>query len=162
MPGRIPSLSFRRGGQPEKTSVEVMSSIAISLIVFACVSGGALFGMFLRTSLPQNHLDADSKDVMKLGMGLVATLSALVLGLLVASAKSTYDAQSNALTDMSAKVVLLDRLLAHYGPETKEPRDLLRGFIAGVLDRMWPKGGTNRLRLEAPSAGSEVLLDKIQ
>jgi hypothetical protein len=139
-----------------------MSSITISLIVFACVFGGALFGMLLRGSLPQQHLSADSKDVVKLGMGLVATMSALVLGLLVASAKSSYDAQSGALTDMSAKVVLLDRVLAHYGPETKEARDLLRGSVAAVLDRMWPKGHASGSQLEAPSGSAEILLDKIQ
>jgi len=139
-----------------------MGSIAISLIVFACVFGGALFGMLLRGALPQQHLSADSKDVVKLGMGLVATMSALVLGLLVASAKSSYDAQSSALTDMSAKVVLLDRILAHYGPETREARDLLRGTIAAVLDRMWPKDRTSGSQLEAPSGSGEILLDKIQ
>jgi hypothetical protein len=74
-----------------------MSSITISSIVFANVIGGAMFGIFIRATLPQHHLSADSKDVVKLGMGLVATLSALVLGLLIASAKGSYDAQSNEL-----------------------------------------------------------------
>ena len=74
-----------------------MDSLVVSLIVFACVFGGALCGMLLRAALPQHHLSADSKDVVKLGMGLVATMSALVLGLLVASAKSSYDAQNSAL-----------------------------------------------------------------
>lgn len=139
-----------------------MSSITISLIVFGCVFGGALFGMFLRGTLPQQHLSNDSKDVVKLGMGLVATLSALVLGLLVASAKSSYDAQSGSLTDMSAKVVLLDRVLSHYGPETKEVRDLLRSSITDVLDRVWPKGRASSSQLEAPSTAAEGILDKIQ
>jgi hypothetical protein len=69
-------------------------------------------------------------------MGLVGTMSALVLGLLVASAKGSYDAQSAELTQMSANIALLDRVLAHYGPETKETRDLLRGFVARILDQM--------------------------
>jgi len=80
-----------------------MSSIAISLIVFACVFGAALLGIFLRAVLPERHLSADSKHVVNLGMGLVGTMSALVLGLLMASAKSSYDTQSTALTEMSAK-----------------------------------------------------------
>jgi hypothetical protein len=87
---------------------------------------------------------------------------ALVLGLLVASAKSSYDAQSDALMDMSAKVVLLDRVMAHYGPETKEVRDLLRGNIAEFLDRTWPKGGTSSSQMAAPSGSGEILMDKIQ
>ena len=88
-----------------------MSSITISFIVFVCVFGGAVFGMFLRGSLPPAHLSADSKDSVMLGMALVATMCALVLGLLVSSAKGSYDTQSTELTEMSAKVVLLDRVL---------------------------------------------------
>ena len=61
-----------------------MSSIAISTIAFACVLGGALLGMSLRAILPQHHASSESKDVVKLGMGIIATLSALVLGLLIA------------------------------------------------------------------------------
>src|ERR1700720_972413 len=106
-----------------------MSPIAIRLIVFACIFGGALFGMFLRGVLPAHQLSDDSKDTVRIGMGLIATLTALVLGLLIASAKNFYDTQSNELTEMSAKIVLLDRVLAHYGSETKEIRDLLRGAV---------------------------------
>jgi hypothetical protein len=139
-----------------------MSSIAISSIVFACVFGGAMFGMFLRAALPQHHMSADSKDVVKMGMGLVATMSALVLGLLIASAKSSYDTQSTELTEMSARVVLLDRVLAHFGPETKEARELLRSTVARVLDQMWSKDRSNPSQLGPTSAGGEVLFEKIQ
>ena len=79
-----------------------MSETAVSFIAFACVLGGALLGMFLRASLPEHHLSADSKDFMKLGMGLIATMAALVLGLLIASAKSSYDIQGNGLTQISS------------------------------------------------------------
>ena len=92
-----------------------MNSIAIGFIVFACVFGGALFGMFLSARLPERHLSGDSKDIVRLGMGLIGTMTALVLGLLVASAKSFYDTQSSELTEMSAKIVLLDRVLAYAG-----------------------------------------------
>ena len=92
-----------------------MNYIAIRLIVFVCVFGAALLGLFLRAILPQQHLSPDSKDTVRLGMGLIATMAALVLGLLVSSAKNFYDTQSSELTEMSAKTVLLDRVLAHYG-----------------------------------------------
>jgi hypothetical protein len=78
--------------------VTSIGSIGISSIVLACVFGGALFGMFIRALLPQHHLSAETNDVVKLGMGIVATLSALVLGLLIASAKGSFDAQSAELT----------------------------------------------------------------
>ena len=98
-----------------------MSPITISLIVFTSVFGGALLGIFLHSSLPQHHLSTESKDIVKLGMGLVGTMAALVLGLLVASAKRSYEAQRAELTQMSANIALLDRILALYEPETKEP-----------------------------------------
>jgi hypothetical protein len=139
-----------------------MNPITISLIVFACVFGGAWFGMLLRSALPEHHLNADSKGVVMLGMGLVATMTALVLGLLVASAKSSYDAQNDALTDMSAKVVLLDRVLAHYGPGTKEARDALSGTITDFLDRTWPQDRSSGSQLAAPSGSGEIMMDKIE
>src|SRR6266404_610656 len=139
-----------------------MNSIAIGLIVFACVFGGALFGMFLRARLPEQHLSADSKDTVRLGMGLIGTMTALVLGLLVASAKSFYDTQSTELTGMSAEIVLLDRVLAHYGPETQEVRDLLHGAVARTLDLLWPQGSRQHPQMEPTATGGEIVLDKIQ
>jgi hypothetical protein len=138
-----------------------MSSITISLIVFACVFGGALLGIFLHAVLPQHHLAPDSKDIVKLGVGLVGTMAALVLGLLVASAKGSYDNQSTELTQMSANIVLLDRGLALYGPDTKEERALLRDAVVRILDQMWSKDGAGSSRMAAPSGG-EILYEKIQ
>jgi len=97
-----------------------------------------LAGMLLRGSLLQDHVSSDSKDTVKLGMGLVSTMSALVLGLLVSSAKSFYDTQSAELNQLSADVVAVDRLLAHYGPETKDARDMLYRSVVNQLERMWP------------------------
>jgi len=138
-----------------------VGSITTSVVVFACVFGGAVLGMFLRAALPQHHLSNDSKDAVKLGMGLVATMAALVLGLLVSSAKSSYDTQSTQLTEVSAKIVFLDRILAHYGPEAKESRELLRVVVVRSLDRVWPQERTRNQQLERPSGGAEALLDKI-
>src|SRR5882757_2719572 len=138
-----------------------MSSIAISLVVFLCVFGSAVIGTFIRGSLPESHLSAHSQGVVRLGMGFVATMAALILGLLVSSAKNSYDTQSAELTDMSSKVIFLDRVLAHYGPETKEARDLLRGAVVANLDRIWPqeRGRTSEM---APTSTAEAVLDKIQ
>ena len=117
--------------------------------------------MFLRRVLPQPHLSNDSKNAVTVGMALVATMSALVLGLLVSSAKSSYDAQSSELTEISAKVVMLDRVLANYGPDTKEVRELLRLAVARALDQAWSKdhGGDSQFE---PQSGTEFLFDKIQ
>ena len=98
-----------------------MSSMVIACIVFACVFGGTLFGLFLRTVLPEDHLSPDSKDVVKLGIGLIATMSALVLGLLVAATKSSHDTWSSEFTHMSANIILLDRVLPSTGRRLRKP-----------------------------------------
>src|SRR5271166_571106 len=103
-----------------------MSSLTISGIVLACIFGGAVIGMILRAILPDKHLSAESRGLVTLGMGLIGTMTALVLGLLIASAKSSYDAQRNGLSQMSGNIIFLDRTLARYGPETKDAREMLR------------------------------------
>ncbi len=102
------------------------SSLTIALISLACLSGGILLGAILRAFLPEHHLRDDSKDVVKTAAALIATLAALVLGLLVSSAKSSFDTMNSGVTQAGAKIILLDRVLARYGPEAKEVRDLLR------------------------------------
>jgi hypothetical protein len=139
-----------------------MSSRAVSVIVFACVFGGAMCGMVLGSALPQDHLSADSKDVVRLGMGLVSTMAALVLGLLVSSAKGFYDAQNTELMQVSAAIILVDRLLAHYGPGTTEVRDQLRDYVADSIDRIWPREHTQSSRPIAPTTCPEVLIGRIQ
>lgn len=139
-----------------------LGSIAISSVVFACVSAGALLGILLRVALPERHLNGESRDVVKLGMGLVGTMAALVLGLLIASAKTSLDTQSAELTDMSSKIVLLDRILNHYGPETKEAREQLRTSAEQALYEMWPRERTDSRELNVWSHGSEFLYDKIE
>lgn len=137
-----------------------MSSFTISSIVFTAVFGGALLGILLHSILPEHHLSSDTKDIVKLGMGLVGTMAALLLGLLVAAAKNSYDAQTAELTQLSANVAVLDRVLAHHGPETKEVRENLRAIITRVIETTWRKDG--RIADFAPqSAGIESLLDQI-
>ncbi len=139
-----------------------MGSVAISAIVFVCVFGGALFGMFLTRILPKSHLEGASKDVVKLSMGLLATLTALVLGLLIGSAKGSFDAQTADVAEMSAKIVLLDRVLANYGPEAKAVRDQLRGVVVRNLYQLWPQERSTTSRPLTPPGGSEVLYQEIQ
>ena len=141
-----------------------MSPMAISWIVFGCVFGGAMLGMLLRSVVPEHHLSADSKEVVKLGMGLIATMSALVLALLIASAKSSHDTQNGEVIQMSADFIQLDRVLAHYGPETKEARAMLRDAVARGL------GTANNLNSYRPEsldsatlkAGADNVYEKIQ
>ena len=118
--------------------------------------------MALRLILPEHHLSAESKDVIKLGMALTATMSALVLALLISSAKSSFDAQRNEVTQISANIILLDRILAHYGPETKEARVLLIHSVTGLTDRIWSENQAGSEKLEPTVAGADAFYDKIQ
>jgi hypothetical protein len=141
-----------------------VSAFAVALVLFVCIFGGALLGEFLRTKLPKDHLQEDSKDVVKLGMGLVATMAALVLGLLVASAKGSYDSQKNGLDQMAANLVVLDSALEEYGPEAQETRALLRSLVGATLARVWPEDAaeTSTLASAETTAGGRALYRRIQ
>ena len=99
-----------------------MNTTITAVVVFGCLIGAVLLGRILRRLLPENHLTADSRDTIKLAMGLVATMAALVLGLLVSSAKGSYDTERSEVIQMAAKVAFLDRVLSVYGPEAVEAR----------------------------------------
>ena len=139
-----------------------MSTIGISSIVFAVVFGGALLGMFLRRILPENHLSDASKGIVMIAMGLVATMTAIVLGLLISSAKSSFDALSHEITGTSSDIILLDRTLALYGTETKEARDLLRTAVANVLDFMELKKPGVPVHLAVSTRDTDSIFEKIQ
>jgi len=126
-----------------------MNAIVVALVVLAVVFGGALIGMFLRSRLPGHHLDEAAKDTVKLAIGIIATMAALVLGLLVSSAKGSFDKMSDELTQAAVKVIELDHALADYGPPTREIRAALRknyteaadALASGNLARIDPLGG---------------------
>src|SRR5262249_33015443 len=141
-------LTSHHAATPRPQSV---SPLAIALIVFIIVLGGGFLGLVLRGLLPEHHLGEDSMGAVKLGTGLIATLSALVLGLLIASSKNYYDKIGDEVTQTAVKVMLLDRTLARYGAETKEVRVTLRDIFATVVDLM--DGGVASLakKLDAPA-----------
>ena len=122
-----------------------------------------LIGMFLRSVLPEHHLSDESKDAVKLGIGMIATLAALVLGLLIASAKGHFDTMNSGLTRTGSKIILLDRTMAHYGPETKEARDLLRLSVASAIDQLWPKERTQHKEYKDfnPKTGLKELQERL-
>ena len=139
-----------------------MGPMGVSLMALACIFGGALVGRYLGSTLPEQHLSEDSKDSVKLGMGLVATMCALVLGLLIASAKTYFDTQNAELTEMAAKFVFLDRTLAHYGPETAECRATLRGVVERLEARLWGRDNSPAMQLDKSSITAENLFEKTQ
>jgi hypothetical protein len=108
----------------------------------------------------QHHLESETKDVVKLGMGLVGTMAALILGLLVTSAKGNYDAQNAELIQVSANILMLDRVLSHYGPETGGAREALKGAVVHALDKMWSPSRRGA-QVDSGSHGNESLYEKI-
>jgi len=128
-----------------------MHSALIAAVVFACLVTALLLGMWLRRLLPAHHLSAETKDTVRLAMGLVATMTALLLGLLVSSAKGSYDTLRGDVIQMAAKISFLDRMLTGYGPETAEARAQLRTAVEGAVRRLWPEDGA------APALGAANL-----
>jgi hypothetical protein len=120
-----------------------LNSITVAAVVFACAFGGAMVGMFLQRVLPQSHLRQESKDVIRLGTGLIATMAALVLGLLVGSAKTSFDAQTGGFHELGTNIILLDRTLSRYGPDAQQARDQLRNTVTATIERLWPADGAH-------------------
>jgi len=135
---------------------------ATASIVFGSLFGGTLLGMRLRAILPPNHLSPEAKDSVRVAMASVATMAALVLGLLVASTKSSYDAKRNEVTQMAAKIDYMDRVLANYGPETKETRALLHRLVESALVRIWPDEKTHHAAVDPSGSWAEALPNSIQ
>jgi hypothetical protein len=134
-------------------------SLWVAAIVFAFAFGGALVGMSLRERLPETYLSSDSKEVIRITSGLLATLAALVLGLLVASAKSGFDAQNNGFQQLSANIVALDRLLSIYGSEATKAREALRSTVIAAEKSLSDEGEGSGLGAdEVSDEGAKVIL----
>ena len=129
-----------------------MSPLVVASIVFFCVLIGTLLGTWLRAALPEHHLGPDSQDVVKLGIGMIATMTALILGLMTASAKSAYDGVDAGVKHAATGALALDRTLAAYGPETKSVRDLVRSAIEVSLDTRWPEERSRTAGIETAKA----------
>jgi hypothetical protein len=125
-----------------------MSAVTIGLVVFAFTSAGFLLGMWLAYKLPDHHLNPESRDVLKLGIGLIATITALVLGLITASVKNNFDDLNEGVKRTAAEILAINRALARYGPETQPIREHLREALGQRLDLTWPKNSTQRVILD--------------
>lgn len=139
-----------------------LNAIEVGLLAFACLFGGALLGMRLRNALPHHHLSGDSAKLLELGLAIVGTMAGLVLGLLVASATSAYNAQRSELLDVSSKIVVLDRTLKHYGPEAYPARAALRVAVERTLYRIWPRESSGAPELDPSAEGADAVIDQIE
>jgi hypothetical protein len=137
-----------------------VSSVALSVLIFALLLAAIFAGAVLRKTLPKAHLSKDTQDVVRLGAGLIATIGGLLLGLLIASAKGSYDTESTQVKQITADVILLDNLLAIYGPEALPIRNELRSAVGPLIDRLWHE---QRIETRTPfattAAAEKVYLD---
>jgi hypothetical protein len=136
-----------------------MHALGVSAIAFLCCFAGAALGMLIRARLPEHHLSDDYREAVKLGSALIATMLALVLGLLVGSATASFDGESEDIQKMANDVVLLDRLLSNYGSDTSEARARLKVTVAALVDRFWPseRGDTPGLRAKELTKHGEAM-----
>ena len=143
-----------------------MNATIVAIIVFALTFGGALFGMWLRSLLPDHHLDAESKNSVQVGIGLIAMMTALILGLVTASAKSSFDAADSGVKKAAIDILVLDRALARYGSETGEIRKGLQRTFGARIDMLWPQDSSKPANLDPMGskggAGVEELADAIR
>lgn len=141
-----------------------MSPLAKGVIALACVLVGAALGMFVRSRLPTEYQGAESKDVVRLAMGLVVTTAALALGLLVGSGKSFYDAQNAGMAQIAADYIMLDRILDYYGPESAGARSALRELLADQLEGTEGRRAPNKIYAEIKSGArvGDSLFHEIQ
>lgn len=118
-----------------------MPAIGAASIAFALIFGCTLLGMFIRSRVPDAHLAGDSKDVMRLATALIATMSAVVLALLFASTRASYEQTSATVTRLTADIIELDHALEEYGPEAVPLRKLLRDSMGPMIDSIWRTDG---------------------
>jgi hypothetical protein len=133
-----------------------MHAFAVSSLIFAIVFAGALAGMALRRALPQEHFETDAKDTVRLAIGLIVTMTGLVLGMLVSSAKTYYDEQKNVVAEMSSQIIFLNTLLVNYGPEAKDFRKSVHQFVEDAVDRIWPKEESRLFQLKPKNDGGDI------
>ncbi len=134
-----------------------MNTVATSIVVFGSTFGGALLGMYIRTRLPDHHLGEKTAEVVRLGMALMGTMTAMLLGLQLDSAKDHFNAVSDKLSEASGNIILLDRTLAHYGPEAQPIRKVLKVNTERVLEEVWPSA-PNRRPTTLENVGKEEAL----
>ena len=133
-----------------------MSPATIGIVVFVCTFGGVLAGMRLGLTIPEEHLKGESKESIRTGIGLIATMTALVLGLVTASAKQSFDDVDKTVRNVAADVLTLDGVLARYGPETAPLRANLKAVVESRVDATWPQGKAGNATVTQGQAVSVV------
>jgi hypothetical protein len=142
-----------------------MSAIAVSAIAFGLIGLSTALGMALRSALPEHHLSSDSKDVIRLATAMIATLAAIVLGMLISSTRSSYEQASGQIDHLAAGIIELDVRLEEYGPQAAPIRKMIRDVLIPMTNTIWRDSGAASGKA-APSfravAHGDVILLKLE
>jgi hypothetical protein len=140
-----------------------MSSIIISILVVVCIFAGGLIGLSLNRVLRPSYLTKETQEVVRLGIGMISVLSSLVLALLIATAKNSYDTTASAVRTYAAELALLNETLRDYGGDAAKPRDFLREYTERLRDDIWPPdGATPHLNDDAAGALMERVREQVR
>src|SRR6267378_5881978 len=126
-----------------------MIHLVTGLISFAAIFAGALIGLFARRRLPGRHLSSETQSVITVSVAVLGTLSALVLGLMISAANSSFSARSDEVRELSLQAIRMDRNLRRYGPEADDARAKLREWAAAKTQQLFPEKGQSRPSSEA-------------
>ena len=137
------------------------SYLYISVVAFAAMFGGALVGIFAARFLPRHHLSAESASVVKLSAAVVASLTSLVLALMLSSANSSFSVNAGIVKKLSSDLVHLDHLLRIYGPEAGAARRDLRAYASGKNEELFPVSGASSTANRETADRLDALLDAV-
>jgi hypothetical protein len=137
----------------------IFSPVVIGVIVLAVTLTGAIAGALVRRRVPQHNLSDETKSLVSVSMAVVATISALVLGLLLSNASNSFNAMQGQVTALSAEILRLDQVLRRYGPDTKLARDKLREYAERKRDDLFPK---NPADVELGNQSTYELLQEVE
>ncbi|MGD9650974.1 MAG: hypothetical protein AB7I96_08675 [Candidatus Dadabacteria bacterium] len=134
-----------------------MDALVVCFVIFVIICLSSILGIILRAVLPARHLTEDSKNMITIGMGIVATMAAIATGMFVQGAQENFRDQRSDLIGMGAKIVLIDKILKDYGPEADGTRSVLRWGVKRTLEQLWPTDGSTGAEMESDEEKSETL-----
>lgn len=136
-----------------------MQALAVGALVFVSLFAGACAGMWGARRLRENHLSKETQEAVKLGVGMVAAMASLILGLMTASVKGNFDATARDVQQFATDLITLDVSLRTYGPGANDARQALIAYTRHALAETWPGEDSARSRIQSTS--SEILLEAL-
>ena len=110
-----------------------MSEYVVAVLAFLSMMGAALLGLFSETKLPTEHLQGDTHRVVRRVANLFVVMTSLVLGLMMNSARDTFETNNRDIRTLATELILLDRTMRALGPEADDARRHLVEYVQTSL-----------------------------